>query len=195
MAETSSDLIFFPSAPEYAEYFAGADALGGVIDHETLFMLQMKLQSGISGLLHLTKNLQDIGDSGVMYPSAGGLGGVVYSVPVCGKTIHNLGSHLLNYEMPFFAGEAGSDRSIKTAVLLPIEEPRFGLVDYLAFGKDYQETYATSEYLQRAIRPEDLAPLVARNQRIIIELKQHLSHMDADYSHSFKAFLTESPLV
>ena len=135
MAETSSDLIFSPSASEYAKYFAGVESLGTAIDHRTLFMLQMKMQSSISGLLHLTKNLQDIGESGVVYPSAGGLGGVVYSVPICEKTIHNLGSYLLKYEIPFFTRATESSRQSKSAVFFPAEKPRLGLVDYLAFGK------------------------------------------------------------
>jgi hypothetical protein len=126
------------------------------------------------------------------------LGGVVYSVPVLGDSIHNLGLYLSEHEILFFARGAYSGQNNKSAILFSTEKPRVGLVDYLSFGKTYHEIYASSEYLQKTIDPEQLALLVKRNQLVVTQVKQYLLDMDANCLYTleeFATFLAESPLI
>ncbi|MEX0918402.1 MAG: hypothetical protein WDZ85_00305 [Candidatus Paceibacterota bacterium] len=108
-------------------------------------------------LAHVTPNLHNIQDNGVLYPSAGCLVGSIYCTPVFmeeGKLrMHNLGEFIFNKEMPLFTKfiEKRNQKPLEIIVFeidLPTtNENNLVGVDYLRLGNVHFDTYKALEYL------------------------------------------------
>ena len=122
-----------------------------------------------TGLLHITTNLDKIIKSSELKPSAGGLGGVVYTVPIFteGK-LHNLGSYLINEEMPMFLKRQGREEKLKYIEIEPKDEIKLGHVDYLNWGKNYLNLCQNENF-----NIKNLSNSVAIEQKRIEEILQN----------------------
>ena len=96
--------------------------------------------------LHLTPNLEKIIISKKLVCSSGGLGGVVYSVPVYDGKIHNLGIYIFNKELPMFLKNNNFRKKINGICIIP-KNNNIGYVDYLEFGECYYYIYKKNNYL------------------------------------------------
>lgn len=93
--------------------------------------------------VHITVKHSEILRSRSILCSAGGLGGVVYVVPMNSDgSMHNLGKYIIEKEMTGFVG-ADYSNSIGI-IILPLKENNIGLVDYLAFGEFYLSKFLKS---------------------------------------------------
>ena len=117
---------------------------------------------GATGLLHITTNLEAIKASKHLKPSAGGLGGAVYTVPVFESgDFHNLGTYLRDEEIPMFLRNQGKDISKIDSILIePADGLRIGIVNYLEWGNYYYDIAFSS------IDKKDLAAKVDFEKRI-----------------------------
>lgn len=98
---------------------------------------------------HITVKHSEILQSKSILCSAGGLGGVVYAVPMNNDgSMHNLGKYIIEKEMTGFVG-ADYSNSIGM-IILQLKENNIGLVDYLAFGEFYLAKFLNS-YMNDAV--------------------------------------------
>lgn len=93
--------------------------------------------------IHVTTKYAEILRSKSMLCSAGGLGGVVYTVPMNSDgSMHNLGRYIIEKEMLGFTGvDYFSDIRM---IILSLKEANVGFVDYLAFGEFYLDEFLNS---------------------------------------------------
>ena len=116
------------------------------IDDEKILFLKKCVNNLKSNkkYLHLTPNLNSILDAKKIFCSPGGLGGVLYTVPInANEKIHNLGSYILTKELPMFL--KNKDDSINCICIFPFYN-KIGCVDYLDFGKYYYDIYKKKKY-------------------------------------------------
>jgi len=106
---------------------------------------QLKLKKS-NGYIHLTPNLTQIIDSKKILCSPGGLGGVVYAVPIENEVIHNLGIYILNKELPMFLKHSYIKNNIDGVYIIP-NNAEIGYVDYLEFGEYYNYLYKKNNYM------------------------------------------------
>lgn len=106
---------------------------------------QLKLKKS-NGYLHLTPNLAQIINSKKLLCSSGGLGGVVYAVPIEKKVIHNLGIYILTKELPMFLKGNLIKNNIDGIYIIP-DNAEIGYVDYLEFGECYNYLYNKNNYV------------------------------------------------
>ncbi len=92
--------------------------------------------------LHITPKFKDIVSLKKLYCSSGGLGGVVYTVPLYNNSIHNLGDYIINKELPMFLND---NNSIDGIIIESINN-KIGYVDYLDYGKWYYYIYKNNNY-------------------------------------------------
>ena len=93
--------------------------------------------------VHITVKHSEILRSKSILCSAGGLGGVVYAVPMNNDgSMHNLGKYIVGKEMTGFVGTNCSNNI--GMIILPLKENNIGLVDYLAFGEFYLSKFLKS---------------------------------------------------
>lgn len=106
-------------------------------------LLATKKIRDVNRYVHITLKHSEILHSKSILCSAGGLGGVVYAVPMNSDgSMHNLGKYIIEKEMTGFVGVDCSN-SIRM-IILPLEESNIGFVDYLAFGEFYLDKFLNS---------------------------------------------------
>ena len=115
--------------------------------------------------IHVTTEKDSILESKKLKCSAGGLGAVVYAVPMY-DTIHNLGEYIINNELPMFLKNNNKDKRIDMFLIEPAEI-KFGIIDYLAFGELYYNIFKKSDY---AINSEEIEKIKREEYKRIEEV-------------------------
>lgn len=138
---------------EYSQDYIIGKLNNEYISNEKLIELKSVIHKlyGSKKFIHITTEIDNILDDRKLLCSSGGLGGVVYAVPV-NDTIHNLGEYILNFELPMFLKNNNLDKKIGMILLEP-QKIRFGIIDNLKFGEVY---YSISQSEKFGISEEDL---------------------------------------
>ena len=94
--------------------------------------------------IHITTEEGSILESKKLKCSAGGLGAVVYAVPMY-DSIHNLGEYIINNELPMFLKNNNKEKRIDMFLIEPAQI-KFGIIDNLAFGEIYYNIFKKTDY-------------------------------------------------
>lgn len=168
MPSTSqTNMIFDINKAMLTEYYT--DVPAATIDF--LSQCHRKIIKETHSLLHLTTNLEGIKKSSNILMSAGGLAGCMYTVPVFSNGVaHNLGNYLLSDELPMFLRNQNRDGVLIDGVLIEIPKPKFGCIDYLAFGKQYSDHYEGSSYLKQKISAAEIDAVLQEQRQVLHRL-------------------------
>ena len=148
--------------------------------------------------IHFTTNMDSILMSHEILCSSGGLGGVMYVTPLNNLKLNNLGSYILNDELPTFM--KGNDSNSISNLVVKIDNPKIGCVDYLEFGIWYYQIY--NKYFKNKIDEQllnEIQDKLLNNINEIIELSNDKNNIEKIFdimcsSNVFKIYLFEAVL-
>ena len=126
----------------------------------------IKKLHGSKRFIHISTEESSILENLKIECSSGGLGGVVYAVPLYNDKIHNLGKYIINDELPMFLKNNNQAKKLSMFLLEP-ENIKFGIIDYLNFGKKY---YGIFKKFELNINQEEVARIEKDEYKKILKV-------------------------
>ena len=149
--------------------------------------------------IHFTANMDIILTSHEILCSSGGLGGVMYVTPLNNLKLHNLGSYILNDELPMFM-KINNDSNSISSLVVKIYNPKIGCIDYLEFGIWYYQIY--NKHFKNKIDKQllnETYDVLLNNIKEIIKLSEDKNNIEKIFDimcsfNVFKIYLFEAIL-
>lgn len=192
-------MIITPSQIDFRNFFLAPYAKNPVLDFKRLYSLHNAMQSSDNDLLHITTKQQN-SIKGILNPSAGGLTGCLYCVPVKNNYLHNLGKYLVNNEIPYFLNKTTDNINTATnGYLFKNINIKIGIIDYLQFGCNYFDYYINNTELQKLIPMNELEIVYMKQLSLIKNLKTKMASYSSQnrflFSQYFAKVINQSPVI